>query len=175
MPTKARKSTFCLLATVALLLLSGCSEDRSNLLPTDTAERIDSSLDQVPVLVRQGQCFDALEAAQEVRTEVEALGSDVDEVLRRNLIDGVTELQITVQDNCDEADTDPVEPVTSEPAPEATPIPEDDTSGTTGGTGTTGGGDTQPEPAPEPEPQPDPPPVDNGSGGVGPQSGGARP
>ena len=176
MPPKARNTTICLLATAAILAISGCSEDRSNLLPRATAERINSDLDEVRSLVRQGNCFDALFKAEEVRSEVEALGSGVDRVLRRNLIDGVTELQITVQDTCVEADTDPVEPVTPEPVTGDTTIPDEGTTGTTGGTGDsgptgdTGGGGGQPGPEPEPDP-----PVDNGSGGVGPGTGGVGP
>lgn len=178
---KSRKTTLCVIATAVVLSLAGCGEDRSNLLPPDTAERIDSNLDQVRSLVREGNCFEALAAAEEVRSEVEALGSGVDDTLRRNLIDGVTELQIMVQDNCVEADTDPVEPVTPEPVPEEVPVPEEESTGSTGDTGsagTTDGGDTQPDPAPEPQPQPEPQPdtpPDDGSGGVGPSTGGARP
>ncbi len=181
MPPKARKTILCLLASAAILAISGCGEERSNLLPPDTAERIDENLTEVRMLAREGNCFEALAAAEEVRTEVEALGSDVDDVLRRNLIDGVTELQITVQDTCVEADLDPVEPVTPEPPVEEAPAPDEGASGPTGNTGdtgdaedtgTTGGGGNQPEPQPEPEPEP---PVDNGSGGVGPGTGGAGP
>ncbi len=185
MPHKARKSALCVLATVALLVLSGCGEDRSNLIAPETAEQLEADLDQVPSLVRDGKCFDALGVADRVRADVEALGSDVDPDLKRTLVDGATELVITVQENCDEAETDPVETVTPEPVPESNVTPEEGTSGPTGttgdtgGTGTTGGGDQpeptpepQPEPSPEPQPEPNPPP---GSGGVGPSTGGARP
>jgi hypothetical protein len=185
MPKIAGKAALCAIAATAILVLSGCGENRSNLLPPDTAEQLDAKLDEVRSMVREGNCFEALATAEEVRTEVEALGSDVDSTLQRTLVDGVTQLQVTVQDNCVEADTDPA--ATPEPAPEPAPTdtPEPETGqGTTGDTGTTGttgggggqtGGEPQPEPEPQPDPEPPPTPPDNGSGGVGPSTGGVAP
>ena len=51
--------------------------------PQDTSEQIEANLDEVGSLVREGNCFEALAVAEEVRTEVEALGSDVDSTLQR--------------------------------------------------------------------------------------------
>jgi hypothetical protein len=181
MPAKARKSTLLLAAVASIALLTGCGEDRSNLVPADASAQIDADLVLVGKLVRDGNCFEALSATQEVFDEVEALGNNVDGTLRRNLLDGVTQLQIKVQDNCEEADSvvpaEPVEPVTP-PADTPEPAPEENATGTTGSTGATGTTEPttqpQPEPAPEPAPTPTPPttPPDNGSGGVGPQTGG---
>jgi len=177
MPGKARKSTLLIAAIASIALLSGCGEDRSNLLPGDTARQIDANLGLVEQLVRDGICFEALNAAEEVRNEVEALGSDVDSTLRRNLLDGVTQLQIKVQDNCVEADSAPtVEPVAPGTTPQDTtpvePVPGQSVTGATGATG--GGTQVQPDPAPAPAPTPNPTPTppDNGSGGVGPPTGG---
>ncbi len=185
MPSKARTATVLAVAAATLMLASGCAEDRSNLLPRATAEQLELKLDEVRSLHREGNCFEALAAAEEVRTEVEGLGGDVDGTLQRTLVDGVTQLQVTVQDNCVEADTEPTVEVAPEPAPEETqttePEPESGATGTTGNggdTGTTGGGGdtgtTGGGGGGQPEPEPTPPP-DNGSGGVGPSTGGAAP
>jgi hypothetical protein len=182
MPSPHRRTALCLIAIAVALATSGCGEDRSNLLPGDTASRIESNLDRVQSLVREGRCFDALDAAEEVRNDVEALGNNVDSSLRLTLLDGVTQLQITVQSTCVEADTDPT---VTEPVPEAPetvdPQPQDGTTGSTGPAGETGatgdandGGTTPepaPKPAPEPKPKPDPVPPDNDSGGVSPSAG----
>jgi hypothetical protein len=183
MPGKPRKTAFFPAAIAAIALLAGCGEDRSNLVPTDTAAQIDANLVLVGQLVRDGNCFEALNAAEEVRSEVEALGNDVDSTLRRNLLDGVTQLQIKVQDNCVEADSEPVEPVVPEVTPEDTeplePATDQNVTGDTGATGDTGGTapapEPQPAPEPEPAPEPTPTPPDNGSGGVGPTTGGIVP
>jgi hypothetical protein len=178
MPEKARKPSFLLAVITSIALLTGCGEDRSNLVPGDTAAQIDANLVLVGELVRDGNCFEALNAAEEVRSEVEALGSDVDSTLRRNLLDGVTQLQIKVQDNCVQADSEPeVEPLVPEVTPEDTvepePGPEQNATGATGATGDTAGvTPPQPEPEPAPTPEPTPTPPDNGSGGVGPPTGG---
>lgn len=177
MPGKARKSALLLAAIASIALVSGCGEDRSNLLPGDTAQQIDANLGLVEQLVRDGNCFEALNAAEEVRNEVEALGSNVDPTLRRNLLDGVTQLQIKVQDNCVETDSVPtLDPAAPGTTPRDTtavePAPGQNVTGATGETG--GGTQAQPEPAPEPAPTPNPTPgpPDNGSGGVGPPTGG---
>jgi len=170
----------------SIAILSGCGEDRSSLLPGDTAKEIIANLNTVDQLVSEGKCFDALDSTVEIRLQMEALAGDVDPVLRRNLLDGVTELQIKIQDECVESDATPA----PEPLPEPDPAPEPDptqttgstgATGTSGTTGTTGGGDTSPDPEPTPQPTPAPPPDPNpnpgspGSGGVTPGSGGVGP
>lgn len=179
---KTRKAAVATIAVVVLMVAAGCGEDRSNLLPRDTAQEIDAKLDEVRSLVREGNCFEALAAAEEVRTEVEALGSGVDNTLQRTLIDGVTQLQVTVQEDCVEADTAPPVAVTPEPEPEPSePVEPQNGGGATGETGASGptggggggGGGNQTDPDPQPEPEPTPPP-DNGSGGVGPPTGGGQ-
>ncbi len=180
MPSKARNAAVLLIAAIAILAASGCGEDRSNLLPVGTSERIENNLDQVRSLSGEGKCFQALAVAEQVRDEVESLGAGVDDVLKRNLLDGVTQLQITVQEECEQVDLDPAEAVVPELLPEDptvnAPEPEQGATGDSGTTGPTGGGGNDPDSTPEPEPNPDPdPPVDNGSGGVGPGTGGVGP
>lgn len=170
-----------LISIASIAVLSGCGEDRSNLLPGNTAQEIIANLDTVDQLVADGNCFDALSSAEEIRSQVEALSDDVDPVLRRNLLDGVTELQIKVQDECVESDSGgtPAPTVEPEPAPEPEPTQTTGSTGPTSETGTTGGGAAKPEPAPEPTPTPtptpNPDPGNPGSGGVSPESGGVGP
>jgi hypothetical protein len=194
MPKLLRIAFALLLAAFLLAVPAGCGEDRSNLLPGDTTEEILANLDQVEALVEQGECFEALDAAEAVRGQVEALDRGVDEDLRRTLLDGVTQLQITIQDTCDtEATTDaePVEPDPVELEP-VDPVEPDPAGGATGDTGGNqgndqqgggnqqgGGGNQQPQrptptPTPEPTPEPTPPPAPTppDSGGVGPSNGG---
>lgn len=159
---------------VSIAALTGCGEDRSNLVPDAAAKQIDSDLERVKQLVKDGDCFEALDVAEGVRDEVEALGSDVDETLRLNLLDGVTRLQIKVQDNCEEADGEPTAVTT---APDA-PADDTDTSQNTTSPVNQGPTDTaapqEPEPTspPAPAPTPTPTPPNNGSGGVSPPSSG---
>jgi hypothetical protein len=186
MPGKASKATLLIISLASLLLFSGCSEDRSNLLPADTAAQFDANLVLVQQLSRDGDCFGALNAAEEVRNEVEALGRDVDPTLRRNLLDGVTQLQIITQETCVEADSastvEPVLPETPQDSGVSEPEPEPNATGSTGATGATGATDqpapapeTDPAPTPDPAPAPTPTPPDTGSGGVGPSTGGMSP
>lgn len=184
----------CLALTPFLL---GCGEDRSNLIPPETAESLLQKLNEVDRLVAEGQCFEAKEVAASAQNEVEQLDADVDPELKRSLADGVTQLQVYVGDpeKCTEAET------VIEEAPEETDQDETGTEGTTGETGTTDSEtdtdqdtttedddreQTRPEtrqppnrpPTPAPAPTPPPvtptnpttptPPSGPGSGGLGP-------
>lgn len=169
---------------------SGCGEDRSNLLPTETATQIEESLTGIQVLART-DCFRALKATKAVQKQVEGLPTSVDPNLKRSLVDGVVALQVLLSDanKCGATDT------TTEPT-----TPGTDTGTTpTGDTGVTTPEVTKPKkekdtgkkepeakpekpaPTPKPTPEPDPaptpetppstdPPVDPGpgSGGISP-------
>lgn len=194
-----RRGLAALVAAFCLpLLLAGCTEDRSNLIPDETAESLISKLDRVDQLAAEGRCFDATEVAASAQEEVENLGPDVDPELKRSLLDGVTQLQVFVSDpeKCTESEaTDTEEPEVIEEVPI-------DPEGTTGDTGTTdtgesttgeqgttdenqtpedrqGNGNQNPTPTPPTTPEPaDPttpanptpptPPEGPGSGGLGP-------
>jgi|688.fasta_scaffold239920_2 hypothetical protein len=153
------------------LFLAGCQEDRSNLLPRDSTERIESQITRIQTQVVDGLCFEALEAAQEIEDEIEGIGPTLDPALLRTLRDGITQLQIMIQDECVESGATDIEPVIEEadPIEEMTPP----SGGTTTPPETGGGGQQRPEPtpAPEPAPTPEPTPPDN-SGGVSPSSSG---
>lgn len=159
----------------SILVLAGCQEDRSNLIPRDSTERIEAEVEKIRDQVADGLCFEALRAAQRIEEELDGLGTSIDAALLRTLRDGVTQLQIKIQDECVEAGVTDVESVVEESDPVVEPTPP------SGGTTTDpeppqegqGGGSQQPpEPAPQPEPTPEPPPPtppDN-SGGVSPSA-----
>jgi len=116
-----------------VLFLTGCGEDRSNLIPKETSNSLVSKFNQVNSLAADGQCFAAVDVAASARAEIESLGGSIDAKLKRSLLDGVTELQGYVSDpeKCTESDT-----TTTEEPPDTEETPPD-TEGTTGVTGTT--------------------------------------
>ncbi len=158
---RTRKVIATALIALGAVLLAGCAEDRSNLLPGDTVKEISLNLDRVRELADQGDCTGAVDAAQQVTRQIEGLGTSVDPKLRRSLRDGASRLVLTIQAGCggdqsliptETAPVDPtVEPDTGgtepDPGSEQAPVPEPDATGDEPGTG--GNGNSQ----------------DNGSGG----------
>lgn len=177
---RALKRTLAVALVAALpLVLAGCQEDRSNLLPEDSTERIESEISKIRTQVGEGLCFEALRAAKNIEEEINALGPAIDPNLLTTLRDGVTQLQIKIQDECDPAVADEVlEPVEEVEQVEEVVPPSGATTPAPDGEGGQGGDGQQPQPEPAPEPTPTPtptptPPPDN-SGGVSPSaSGGA--
>jgi hypothetical protein len=100
---------FVLGASAALGLVA-CGGGGADLLPGGTASEINANLDKVRELVDEGECLGAEDAAQEVSSEVDALGG-VDGQLKQALREGATRLNEVVA-SCEEA---PVEEET-EPA-----------------------------------------------------------
>ncbi len=178
------------LLTFVVAGFTGCGEDRSNLLPSDTATEIEVSLTGIQKLART-DCFRALQATRKVQKQVEGLPQSVDPKLKRTLLDGVVALQVLLgdADKCTATGTT-TEP--TEPEPETEVSPTGDTGVTTPEETTPDGEkdpgkknsekkpetptptpDPTPEPTPTPTPEPPPdanPPVDpgSGSGGVSP-------
>lgn len=175
------RSTFAAIAVAALCLFAaGCQEDRSNLLPPESRDRIEDRIEKIRTQVVDGLCFEALRAAQGIEEELDGLGQGVDPVLLRTLRDGVTQLQITIQSECVESgDVDPGAAV------EEVDPPEEEVTPPSGGTTTpaegNGGGQQgqggqqrpEPAPAPQPTPEPTPPTPPDNSGGVSPSSSGS--
>ena len=172
LPVRKRTARYLSAAFLAALLVSlaGCGTDRSNLLSSETAAGLEAELDRIEELVAADDCFAALDRAEAARVEVEGLRGDIDNRLRTSLLDGLTQLQVVIQDECaaetvEEAvvEEEPVETDTGGTAPEAD---QGDQQG--------GGGDRpQPDPAPQPSPAPTTP--DSGGvtpGGVSPSPGG---
>lgn len=127
-----------LFASLALaLLLAGCGEDRSNLIPEETSNSLISKINRAEALAADHKCFAAGDVAASAQAEIEGLGGKIDPELKRSLIDGVTSLQtmLSDQDICIDEGTVTEEPIQTE-------VPETDT-GTGGTTGETGTTDTQ--------------------------------
>lgn len=94
-----------LAVSVAALLaaaLSACGGSDAELLPGRTASEIESNLDEVARLAREGECVGAADAAQQVSADVESLGG-VDAKLKRALREGANRLNEVVA-NCEEAE-----------------------------------------------------------------------
>lgn len=162
--------------------ITGCGEDRSNLIPSETAQQIERNLTGIQALADDDKCFIALDATRKVQKQVEGLSSSVDAELKRSLLDGVVALQVLLKDpdKCtDSTATNPTQPDTGI-------TPTGDTGATTPKQ-TVPGSEKNPDkqtpekkpetPTPTPEPKPTPetppntdPPVDPGagSGGVSP-------
>ena len=171
LPVGKRAARYLAAAFLAALLVSlaGCGTDRSNLLSSETAAGLEAELDRIEGLVAADDCFAALDRAESARVEVESLRGEIDNRLRTTLLDGLTQLQVVIQDEC-AAET--IEEVIVE---------EEQAETDTGGTapedqgGEQGGGGERPRPNPTPEPPPEPATPDSGGvtpGGVTPSPGG---
>jgi hypothetical protein len=104
------------------LALVSCGDDEEGLLPGDTANEILENLEAVERQAAAGDCAEAAEAADEVATQIDRLGPEVSNRLKRALADGADQLQQVV-DTCEE------EPVVT-PEPETTEIPTEETTDT---------------------------------------------
>ncbi len=172
---RSRIALFSLAAVLSAGAMTGCSEDRSNLLPGDTVKEISAKLDEVRELADSGDCVAAINTAQEATRQIEGLSSSVDQGLKRSLREGATQLVLTIQaldqEGCPTADGTTVE---EEPAE----LPDTATTGETGETQA-----EEPEPTPESgttgkqEKQPDDQSGNNGNqgGGQGNNPGGTQP
>jgi outer membrane biosynthesis protein TonB len=88
------------LAAVLAVALSACGGSDAELLPGRTASEIESNLDEVARLAAEKECIGAEDAAQEVSSEVAALG-DVDAKLKQALSEGASRLSEVVA-SCEE-------------------------------------------------------------------------
>jgi hypothetical protein len=89
--------------SLAFGLVSCGGRDEKGLLPGNTADQIVANLDQVQQDAANGDCDSAASAVDEVQSEIEQLGSEVNAQLRQRLSDGVARLEQTVADTCEEA------------------------------------------------------------------------
>ena len=108
------------------LALAACGDDNEGLLPGDTAEEILMNLEAVERQAAAGDCTEAAEAAEQVAVQVDGLGPDVSNRLKRALADGADQLEAVVE-TCEEEPVAPVEPDTTEiPTEETTDTVETD-------------------------------------------------
>ena len=115
---RASLLVFSLVAAAALGLAACGGGSNAELLPGETANEINSNLDQVEQLADEGDCLGASDAAQAVSLQVEELGG-VDAELKRALQEGAARLNEVVA-GCEEAATEeePVEAVEEAEEPE---------------------------------------------------------
>jgi len=170
----------------AALALVSCGDDEEGLLPGDTAAEILQNLDAVERRAAAGDCTEAADAADEVAAQVEGLGPDVSDRLKRALAEGAARLEEEVA-TCVEEPVEPLETDTTEiPTEEPTDTietdqPEEGDEGEDGEEGDEGEEPTETAPptdiAPPTDTTPTPtvpvPPTDGGDGGTG--SGGIGP
>jgi hypothetical protein len=153
-----------LLGFASPVLIAACGGDE-RLIPGDSAERLQSSLDDVRSSVAAGDCDRASQALLSAQDEAARLPSTVDPRLRRRLISGVGRLTRLSEGECrDNARTTPTETTT-------TPTITTTTTTTTAPppTTTTAPPTTTTEPPPptttEPPPETVPPETTTGTGG----------
>jgi outer membrane biosynthesis protein TonB len=103
------------LAAVALASCGGSST--AKLLPGDTAAEITANLDKVKRLAQSGECVGAQDAAQQIASQIDALGG-VDKTLKQALREGAARLNEVVA-RCGEETTEVAE--TNEATTESTP------------------------------------------------------
>lgn len=142
------------LAAAAALGLASCGGGGADLLPGRTASEINSNLDKVRELSAEGECIGAEEAAQEINTQVDALGG-VDKRLKEALGEGAERLAAVVSE-CEESEGEETEAI--EPAEIPAPAERKEK-------------EKKPKPAKEPAEKPpeattpkEPPPQANGEG-----------
>lgn len=148
-----RRALLPALVVVALggIALSGCTEDRSHLIPSDDAQSLIERINEIEQIaadenVEEDKCFRANDLATEVLLEIERM-DELDPELKRSLLRGVSRLQrlISNPEICvDQAAGETVEEPETEIAPEGP-------TGETGPTGPTGPGETTGEQGNDPD------------------------
>jgi hypothetical protein len=107
-------------ATAVALASCGSGED-AKLLPGTTAAEISENLDRVKQFVAEEECIGAENAAQEVSSQVEALGG-VDAKLKQALQRGAAKLNEVVV-TCEETETETVAPASEATTEEEEKLP----------------------------------------------------
>ena len=167
----------------AAFALVSCGSSDKGLLPGDTADQIETTLDLVQSQAAQGDCEGARASADQVAQQVDDLGTEVSRKLRQALSDGAAQLQ-TVVASCTttEVTTETTETTaTSDTEPVLTDTEPTETTETTESTAETTKTTppeptvTQAPPTTEPTTTTPPPPPGNGGGNSGGGSGGIGP
>lgn len=158
---RARRGLLPAFAAVFMsaLLLTGCVEDRSNLIPTDASQALIAGMDEVQALAAENKCFEAMDENEAVRIQIEQL-QEIDPELKRSLLSGVSRIRRLLADP--EKCTD-VGVMLPEDEPEETEEAPVTPTGSTGPTQTTG---EQADPTDEDETST--PPQNNGNGNQNP-------
>jgi hypothetical protein len=122
---------------VAVGLVSCGTRDEKGLLPGNNAQQIVDNLNQVEQDTANGDCEAAAAHADEVRSQIETLGNDVNAQLKQRLIDGVDRLQTLITNECVPTATTPTVEPTTESTTSTTSTKEKSTTTSTQTTSTT--------------------------------------
>ena len=142
-----------ILALLVVLLVAGCGSEDKPTIPRAEADRLVDLLRQARVQAGdQDRCDKLADLVREIRAEVDGLPGSVDRDTRRSLRDGVSRLEDSSREECEEAeektDTETTPTTETETAPPHTeteaPPPPTET-------------ETAPPPPTETEPPPPPP------------------
>jgi hypothetical protein len=124
-------------AAVAVGLVSCGGRDEKGLLPGENAQQIVDNLNQVEQDASNGDCDLALQHAEEVRAQIEALGNDVNAQLKQRLADGAAKLEQLIPTDCVEATTTAPAETTTETTTDEDTTDKEKTKSTTTSTTTT--------------------------------------
>ena len=136
----ARLSVTALLAAiVAAGALAGCGGSGSpKLIPADSAEALDGSIQEVADATAAGDCGAAESALATAENQLAALPRAVDTQLKERIAEGLQQLEATVPAQCREAKPKTTETTTTEPTTTTTTTePTTETTTTTTRTTTT--------------------------------------
>ena len=119
------------LGAAAAVGLVSCGGDEEGLLPGDNAEQIVDNLNSVEQAAANGECDAAADGAEEVRSQIDDLGDEVNTQLKQRLSDGAERLVSVISTSCEEAVTTTTEPTTDETTTETTTTDETESTTTT--------------------------------------------
>ncbi len=119
------------LSTACLALgAAGCGGADKGKITTAQATKLNRSVDRAEAAFEKGDCVQARTVAAAGADKVAALGGDVDDALRQNLIDGFNHLEKELAANCDKPTATPTATATATATETATPEPTDTPSAT---------------------------------------------
>lgn len=136
----ARLSVTALLAAIVVAgALAGCGGSGSpKLIPADSAEALDGSIQEVADATASGDCGAAESALATAENQLAALPRSVDTQLKERIAEGLQQLEATVPAQCREAKPKTTQTTTTEPTTTTTTTePTTETTTTTTRTTTT--------------------------------------
>jgi hypothetical protein len=110
-------------ALVAAVLLAGCGQTNTALIPEDRAQALLDTVDQVQSACDDGDTQEAQKAVADLSASVNELPRKVDGKLKRNLRAWVTQVQRRIDRDCKAEETPTPSPTETE-TPTATETPE---------------------------------------------------
>jgi hypothetical protein len=137
--TARRSVTALFAAIVAAGVLAGCGGSGSpKLIPADSADALDGSIQEVADATAAGDCGAAESALATAENQLAALPRSVDTQLKERIAEGLQQLEATVPAQCREAKPKTTQTTTTEPTTTTTTTePTTETTTTTTRTTTT--------------------------------------